>query len=185
MRTTVLFIAIVCMLSCSTSATSQSKTYRKTLQQPADIQGYSCANGYVWFYSDGQLKHCTVASETLFGEIRIPAGTYITLLPDGKPATAQMIHDTSLLGITCQGGSFLGPSEGSTVAFYPSGKLKACFLADDQLVQNVPCSHGGFFTTLFGIDPRVDFYESGKLKSCRLSKNFGALRRGQRVIQKD
>jgi hypothetical protein len=91
-----------------------------------------------------------------------------------------MSHDAPILGLTCQGGSFLGPGEGSVVALYPSGKLKLCFLARDQIVQGVPCAHGGFFASLSGVDPGVAFDESGKLIACRLSKDFGAQHRGER-----
>jgi len=83
----------------------------------------------------------------------------------------------------CQGGGFLGPSEGPMVAFYPSGKVKVCFLAKDRAVQGVPCSHGGFFTTLSGPDPGVHLYENGKLRQCRLTADFGGKHKGEIFTQ--
>ena len=74
-------------------------------------------------------------------------------------------------------------AEGPIVAFYPSGKLKECFLAADQLVQGVPCSHGGFWITTFSGDPSLKFHVDGKLASCKLSKNYGSQRKGQRYLQ--
>jgi hypothetical protein len=66
-------------------------------------------------------------------------------------------------------------------AFYPSGKLKECWLAEDQLVQGIPCGRSGIFTG----DSGVQFYESGKLRACKLSKDYGKLRRGERFVQAD
>jgi hypothetical protein len=180
----ILFYAwLLCGLTSAGWAGSPAHVSRKTLDQPAEIQGYPCAKGYAWFFDGGRLNRCTVTREIPFGEVRIPAGSYIALNPDGKPDLVQMSHDAPILGLTCQGGSWLGPGEGAVVAFYPSGKLKLCFLAHAQTVQGVPCAKGGFFSTLTGVDPGVSFDESGKLSACKLSKDFGPLRRGDRFVQ--
>ena len=60
--------------------------------------------------------------------------------------------------------------EGIMTSFFPSGKLKECFLAADQEIQGVPCVHGGFFSELFGGDASTKFYENGGLRACRLSR---------------
>jgi hypothetical protein len=67
------------------------------------------------------------------------------------------------------------------VAFYPSGKLKQCYLAGDQMVQGVPCMSGGFFGD--GRGGGAQFHENGKLKSCKLTKDFGAWHKGDRFVQ--
>jgi antitoxin component YwqK of YwqJK toxin-antitoxin module len=92
-----------------------------------------------------------------------------------------MSRDAPILGMTCMGGSLLGTSEGSVVAFYPSGKLKQCYLAGDQVVQGVPCMSGGFFGD--GRGGGAMFNENGKLKSCKLTKDFGAQHKGDRFVQ--
>jgi hypothetical protein len=69
------------------------------------------------------------------------------------------------------------------VAFYPSGKLKLCFLVQNQTVQGIPCAHGGFWATLTGDDPGVSFDESGKLRACKLARDFGHQRKGERFVQ--
>ena len=162
-------------------AQAQSQTHRARLKQPAQIQGYPCAKGFAWFFVDGRLNRCTVSEETTFGEARIPAGTYIALNPDGAPAFVQLPHNASILGMTCMGGSWLGPGEGAKVGFYPSGKLKECYLAGDQTVQGVPCLNGGIFGDGLGLG--AVFHENGKLKSCKLAKEFGGQRKGERFIQ--
>ncbi|MGA9068827.1 MAG: hypothetical protein WB424_01145 [Terracidiphilus sp.] len=155
----------------------------KTLDQPTEIQGYPCAKGDAWFFVDGRLNRCTVTREISFGEARIPAGTYIALDPNGTPDLIQLPHDAPILGLTCLGGSWLGASEGSVVAFYPNGKLKLCYLAGDQQVQGIPCAHGGFWTSLSGVDPGVLFDENGKLRACKLAKDYGARHKGERFVQ--
>jgi hypothetical protein len=186
------FILVVCGFSwgnlfwaecVASQPVPRPEVHRSTLKSPVEIQGYPCAKGYAWFYANDRLNRCTVTREIAFGEARIPAGSYIALNPDGTPNLVQMSHDASILGLICQGGSWLGPGEGSVVAFYPSGKLKLCFLADEQTVQGVPCAKGGFLATSTGVDPGVSFHESGKLSACKLARNFGKQRKGERFIQ--
>jgi len=175
------FALLLCCLFSAACAQSNSRVHRKTLSQPTEIQGYPCARGYAWFYADERLSRCTVTREIPFGEARIPAGSYIALNHDGKPGFVQMSHDAPILGLTCTGGSLLGPPEGAMVAFYPSGKLKQCFLAGDQTVQGVPCMSGGFFAD--GRGGGAIFHENGKLKSCKLTRDYGSQRKGDRFMQ--
>jgi antitoxin component YwqK of YwqJK toxin-antitoxin module len=173
---------------------SQSRpvTHRTKLKQDTEIQGYPCAKGYTWFYADGKLSECAVSQETQYGEALIPRGSSIDLKPDGRPSFAMLQHDSEIAGVKCSGGNWLlGPREGAMTSFYPSGKLWACSLAGDQVVQGVPCRHGesipGVAYSLFvkhqNIDFGIEFYESGKLKSCTLTKDFGGKRRGEHFQQ--
>lgn len=182
MRMIIFFALLLCVLANSAQAGTLPAVTRKTLDRPTEIQGYPCGKGYAWFFDGGRLRRCTVTREIAFGEARVPAGTYITLHPDGTPDFIQMSHDAPILGMKCQGGSWLGSGEGSMVAFYPSGKLKICYLAGDQQVQGVPCAHGGFWATVNGVDPGVLFDESGKLRSCKLARDFGSQHKGERFV---
>jgi hypothetical protein len=176
-----LFVLFLCGLQGAGSAQAQSQTHRARLKQPAQIQGYPCAKGYAWFFDDGRLNRCTVSVETAFGEARIPAGSFIALNSDGTPAFVQMAHNAPILGVTCLGGSWFGPSEGAMAGFYPSGKLKECYLAGDQTVQGVPCMNGGIFGDGLGLG--AVFHETGKLKSCKLARDFGTWHKGDRFTQ--
>ena len=155
--------------------------YRKALKQRTEIQGYTCATGVAWFFSNGQLNRCTLAKETVYGIALAPAGSIVSLREDGKPDFAFLSRDAWIAGAKCMGGSWLGPGEGASTAFYPSGRLKQCFLAGDQTVQGVPCMNGGLFGD--GIGRGVLFYETGKLKSCKLAVDFDVERRGDRFVQ--
>jgi len=181
MRKTIFLALFLYGLTCAGGAPPLPHATHKTLHQPAEIQGYPCAKGDAWFFDDGRLNRCMVAREIQFGAARIPAGTYIAINHDGTPGFIQMSHNAPILGLTCMGGSFLGPGEGPMVAFYPSGRLKQCYLANDQVVQGVPCMNGGLFGD--GRGGGVIFKEDGKLKSCKLTRDFDAFRRGDRFVQ--
>jgi len=87
-------IAVLLSLAyCAAVFAAQPQTARKTLPQPTAIRGFPCDKGYAWFFAGGQLQKCTVTREIPFGEITIPAGSWITLTADGKPAFVQMSHD--------------------------------------------------------------------------------------------
>ena len=169
------------------TAQSGTAVRRTKLTQATEIQGYACAKDYAWFYSDGKLQRCTASREIAVGVAQVQRGSIIELLPDGRPNYVMMLHDAAVGEVECSGGNWLlGPSEGAMVALYPSGKLKQCWLAKDQVVQGIPCMRGGFLG-LFGDGARRDggakFYESGKLESCTLAKDFGGKRRGNHFQQ--
>lgn len=181
LRRMIFLAALLCSLGTAGHAATDPQTHRKTLGQPAEIQGYPCAKGYVWFFADEKLANCTVSRVIAFGEATIPAGSWITLLPDGRPRFAQMKQNTKVAGVVCMGGSWLGSAEGAMVAFYPSGRLEQCFLAGDQTVQGVPCMNGGILGD--GIGNGAMFHESGKLKSCKLARDYGPQHKGERFVQ--
>jgi antitoxin component YwqK of YwqJK toxin-antitoxin module len=168
-------------------AQSGTVAHRTKLAQATEIQGYACAKDYAWFYSDGKLQRCTTSREIAVGVAQVQRGSIIELLPDGRPSYVMMLHDAAVGEVECSGGNWLlGPSEGAMVVLYPSGKLKQCWLAKEQVVQGVPCMRGGFLG-LFGDGARRDggakFYESGKLESCTLAKDYGGKRRGDHFQQ--
>jgi hypothetical protein len=184
-----LVVVFVAALGCGVTQTGNTGTaaQRTKLTEAREIQGYPCAKGYAMVYPSSQLASCSVSRETAFGEALVPVGSIVDLDGTGKPKGAMMAHDTVIAGVKCSGGNWLlGPSEGASTAFYPSGKLQQCWLAGDQVVQGVPCMTAGFIG-MFGDGARrgggANFYESGKLKSCTLAKDYVGLKRGQRFSQ--
>ena len=157
---------------------------RKTLDQPREINGIACAKGYAWFYPDGRLQRCTTSREIAVGVAQVQRGSIVVLLADGRPDYVMMRHDAAIGEVECRGGNWmLGPSEGAMVALYPSGRLKQCWLAKDQVVQGVPCMNGGMLGDGATREGGVKFRESGKLESCTLAKDFGGKRKGELLVR--
>ena len=156
---------------------------RKHLPADTTIQGYPCAKDYAWFYQDGALNRCTVSRDTNFGTAQIPAGSIIELWPNGATNYVMLAHNAVVLGYNAMGGGFLGPSEGSIAAFYPSGQLHSVHLVADQTIQGVPCRGGqwGIFTDPINGGNHVTFYEDGKLESCKLTRDFAGQKSGHRL----
>ena len=158
---------------------------RKKLSEPAEVQGYPCAEGYAWFFADGALRECAVSRPITFGETAIPQESWINLTHDGHPDFVFLAHDTHIGGYVCKGGGPLGPTEGAMTALYPGGKLKVCWLAEDTVVEGVPCVHASMLGDLFGGGSGTEFHESGRLQACKLSRDFTmaghALRKGDHI----
>jgi hypothetical protein len=173
-------VIVLCGLAGAGLAATEAQLQRKTLAQSTELQGYECAKGVAWFYADGRLKECAVARDTDFGVARAPAGSWINLTRDGRPDFLFLVRDTNILGYACLGGNrLLGPTEGAMTGFYPSGKLKYCWLTADREVQGVACAGSGMFSG----KSEVDFYEDGRLKGCKLAKDYGSLKAGERFSQ--
>ena len=167
---------VACAVFALTSA-CLGQDYRRDITSSQNIQGHLCAVGPVWFYAGGQLRSCKIVDEATFGELRVPAGSWITLTPLGAPKFVFLAHDARLGNYVCRGG---GPESYST-ALYPSGKLKECWLAGDQAVQGAPCMGATFFTDVIGGGVSATFYENGKLRSCKLARDFGSLKKGDHL----
>ncbi|MGA3023145.1 MAG: hypothetical protein ABSF98_00095 [Bryobacteraceae bacterium] len=143
----------------------------------AAINEYPCAGGTTSYVARTGLTSCKVSRETAFGEARVPEGSTISLRED-KPAFTFLSRDARIDGYTCRGGEH----DWST-AFYPSGKLKVCWLAADQDVQGVPCMRASFFSDVFGGTAGVHFYENGKLRTCKVSRDTSI--QGRRFRSRD
>jgi len=158
---------------------------RKRLSVPTEIQGYPCAADYAWFFGDGKLQQCAVWRDILFGEISIPAQSWINLNHDGSPWFVFLARDTPIHGYICKGGGPLGPREGAMTALYPGGQLNTCWLAADSVVDGIPCVHASMWADAFGGGSGTYFHENGGLKSCKLSRDAvvgdRAFRRGDRI----
>ncbi len=163
-------IALCGLLSLCSAGVVRAESLRPSLERrhldtSAEIQGYACENGVAWFYDNGALESCRTGRDTSFGEARVPAGSWIHLTSDGKPRFVFLHHNTRVNQYACR-----GEGHGFTTAFYPSGKLKECWLAEDQEIQAVHCMRGGFFGDVFGGGSSVRFYENGRLRRCKISK---------------
>ncbi len=129
-----------------------------------DIQGVSCT-GSVEYYQDGKVKSCTLGREDTLSGQPLSAGTVVSLTPEGYLDWCFLQENTMIQGHLC-----LGSGHGFMTGFHPNGKLKLAWLAEDEVIQGIPCAKYRFMSGLFGGGERTLFDENGRLRYCRLSR---------------
>ena len=162
-----IFLRSLLPIAAALALSATNGPVRRQLKSAEEFGGYSCAAGYAWFFADGRLSSCTVSRETAFGEISVPTGSEIFLTAEGHPRFVFLGHDVRLNGRLCRGGK-----RAYSTAFYPEGKLKTVWLAEDSVVDGVPCMRAGFVADVFGGGGETDFHENGRLKGCKLSRDL-------------
>ena len=145
------------------------RTERVPEGEVTEIQGVSCA-GQIDYYKNGNLESCTLSrNDTLSGQ-PLPAGTVVVFTEDGVFDWCFLQHDTEIQGHLCR-----GQGHGFMTAFYPNGTLRQAWLAEDEVIQGIPCSKFRFFSAVFGgfhgKNGGTYFYPNGQLRSCELSRN--------------
>lgn len=146
------------------------------LQNPAQIDGFSCAAGWVQFSESGRLKAFYLAETSTIQGNQIPKGTWIRLRPDQTLQFCSFPEETIIQEYMCDGGR--GGSEGVTTSFYPSGKLESFYTPKDAVIHGIPCQAGPFQI--------IYLYENGNLKQFTLSQDAVISRRnlseGQTIV---
>ncbi len=133
-------------------------------------QEVSCSNE-IEYYPNDYIEFCILAREdTLSGEI-FPSGTGIHFSENGIFDWCFLQQDTNIQGHLCRGNG-----HNFMTSFHPNGKLKTCWLADDELIQGIPCSKFRFISAIFvsfhGKSGQTSFHENGELQYCELSENL-------------
>jgi hypothetical protein len=137
----------------------------RELEAPQEVQGLTIS-GPATFYENGGLHSALLHREdTLFGHV-FPAGSRITLRPDSTLNWTFLAHDAPLEGILCR-----GHGHDYMNAFHPNGRLRLAWLADDQVVQGVPCMGSSFWRDTFGGGVGVYFATNGRLIKAKLSED--------------
>ncbi len=144
-----------------------------------EIQGLSCA-GSVEYYQNGEVTSCTLGREDTLSGQPLPAGTVVHLTPEGYLDWCFLQQNTEIQGHLCR-----GQGHGFMTGFYPNGQLKTAWLAQDEIIQGIPCAKFRFMSFLFGGGDKTVFDENGRLRFCTLSENFTIeghkLRKGDEV----
>jgi hypothetical protein len=137
-----------------------------------EIQGISCV-GSVEYYQNGKLTSCTLGREDTLSGQPLPAGTVVHLTTDGYLDWCFLQQNTEIQGHLCR-----GEGHGFMTGFHPNGQLKTAWLAQDEIIQGIPCAKFQFLTALLGWiedsgkDGSTRFDENGLLRYCALSKDF-------------
>ncbi len=143
-----------------------SRTAAAPQGKVAEIQGISCV-GSVEYYQDGKLTCCTLAYEDTLSGQPLPAGTVVHFSPEGHFDWCFLQQNIVIQDHLC-----LGSGHGFMTGFHPNGQLETAWLAQDEIIQGIPCAKYRFMSVLFGGGERTLFDENGRLRYCTLSANI-------------
>jgi len=149
-----------------------SRTAAAPEGEVVEIQGISCV-GSVEYYQNGKLTSCTLGREDTLSGQPLPAGTVVHLTPEGNFDWCFLQQNTEIQGHLCR-----GEGHGFMTGFHPNGQLKTAWLAQDEIIQGIPCAKFQFLSAVMGWiegsgkDGSTRFYEDGLLRYCALSENF-------------
>lgn len=132
------------------------------LSEDVVVRGRPCKRGWLRLHPNGVPSSFTTSREIKFGKLTIPADTWVMQNENSLVLMCALPRDMEIQGVLCRG---TGGAKGVQVEVYPSGALKRVFLAQDAVIQGVPCSSGL-------VSGAVDFQEDGRLKSCKLSDAY-------------
>lgn len=165
-------------------------------------QGMSC-EGTPKRRTDGTIERCRLAAEYRVGNIALPAGSDLTVRTSGVVLEAvlrgptmvggQPLPDKATLSFDSAGipyDFFLDKSavykghhlrakdKGVGHMLYPDGKLRAIWLAEEEVIDGIPCASnlplfGGWWHAItIGAQAMAWFYENGQLQQAMLSRDF-------------
>lgn len=131
-------------------------------------QEVSCSKE-INYYENGNIEFCRLSQiDTLSGQI-LPENTGVHFTEKGILNWCFLPKDLLIQGHLCRGGGYSFMTN-----FYPNGQLKIAWLAENEVIQNIPCSKFNFFSAIFysfhGKPGKTSFYENGRLKYCELSE---------------
>jgi len=154
----------------------KSRTWVGFISENQKVNQYFCKAGWIHFYSDWELKACTLAKKINFNGNEIPADSWISFRKNGEISVA-FPENTLVQSYLCRG---TGGCKGAQVSFYKTGKLKYFFAEEPVVIDGISCK-----ASIFHL---IGLHENGKLKKCTLEKdsliNSIIYKRGQ-VIELD
>jgi hypothetical protein len=160
------------------------------LDQPTEIHGIPCME-VVKYQKNGIIAYCTLSRDYSYSNQVLPSGSRLSFNGDEKPQSCTLSKDTPITGQILPAGSVVSFNRNGSVTdcllsrdtliqghlvrgwgtnfetgFYPDGRLRLGWLAQEEEIQGVPCAPFRFWT-----NAGVSFHDNGKLTSCRLAKD--------------
>jgi len=157
----------------------------------------------VKYYQDGKPRSCQVANAFMVGGIEIPPRSSVAFRSDGEVGSAWLGKDSPVYGQILPEGTVLHFSSGGRLRHFwlpkdtvlqghlvksqddgagsrlhPNGKLLAIWLAQDEVIDGVPCSSSGnvlrmgFGVIRLGTQRMAWFHDNGRLQQAMLSRDF-------------
>ncbi len=128
------------------------------------IQGVACTQR-IERYANGKLEFCSLARDQAISGQQLPASTGVHFTPEGIFDWCFLQQDTQIQGHLCR-----GSGHNFITGFYPDGKLRGVYQAEDEVIDDVPCSRFRFPQVFFSHGGGTSFHENGRLKSAVLSR---------------
>lgn len=195
-------VALVLYLICSGAASFQTlEPTRQSSDKAAQVA--QCANR-IKYYKDGKPSSCQVSQAFMVGNIQIPSGSDISFRPNGEVGIAWLGIDGTVYGQPLPAGTALhfgkgdqlrhfwlpketvtalqghlvkGQDDGAGSRLHPNGKLLAIWLAQDEVIEGVPCTSSGnplrmgLTAARLGTQRMVWFHDNGHLQQAMLSQD--------------
>lgn len=163
----VVFTLLIVVGSGEESSVGRSVTLNE--DEVIEIEGVSCTGG-IEYYKDGSLMHCSLArDDTLLGQ-PLAAGTGVHFTEDGIFEWCFLRENTEIQGYLCR-----GEGHGFMTRFHPNGQLRTAWLAENKVIQGIPCRKFQFISAVWnpihGKNGNTSFHENGQLRYCELSEN--------------
>jgi hypothetical protein len=146
-----------------------ASTYLK-LTSDTVVDGIRCGSTGRWkagFFASGRLESCPLAAESAVGGHTLPAQTWIHLTETGRLTSIWLPRNAAVQGYVCRGSG----NRGWSVSFHPAGGLRTCYLAQEAVLDGVPCRKGSFWGEIRG-DVSITLHANGRLASCSAARTF-------------
>jgi hypothetical protein len=193
-------VSLIACFLCSSATFAETSEPADPLAERA-AQVAQCASR-VKYYQDGKPSSCQVSQAFLIGNIQIPSGSDIAIRPNGEVGSAWLGKDSNVYGQALPAGTALhfgerdrlrhfwlprdtvlqghlvkGQDDGAGSRLHPNGKLLAIWLAQDEVIDGIPCTSSGnvlrmgFGVIRLGTQRMAWFYDNGRLQQAMLSQD--------------
>jgi hypothetical protein len=194
-------VALVACFICSSSAWSDDAAPTGHVAEAA-APAAQCASR-VKYFKDGKPRSCQVAKAFLVGGVEIPPRSNVTFRSSGEVDIAWLGKEGAVHGQSLPEGTalffasdgrlrFFWPSrdtvlqghlvraqdDGAGSRLHPNGKLLAIWLAQDEVIDGIPCSSSGNVLRMglgvlhLGTKRMAWFYDDGRLQQAMLARDF-------------
>lgn len=194
------FVSLIAYLICS-GATSAQTLERTNQSSEKAVPVAQCANR-IKYYEDGKPSSCQVSQAFMVGNIEIPSGSDISFRSNGEVGSAWLGKDGTIYGQPLPAGTALHfgkgdqlrhfwlsndtvlqghlvsrQDDGAGSRLHPNGKLLAIWLAQDEVIEGVPCTSSGnpfrmgLTAARLGTQRMAWFHDNGHLQQAMLSQD--------------
>ncbi len=129
-----------------------------------EIQGVPCS-GMIDTYSNGKLESCALAHDATVNGQELPGGTVVTFTPEGDFDWCFLQQTTEIQDHLCR-----GSGHNFMTCFHPNGILRLAWLAEDEIIDGIPCAKWHFMAIFSGTGGGTHFHDNGRLRLATLSK---------------